>query len=57
MNKAYNDPEFNAVKMVKEDILTISKLDDFTSDWEAGQVGNGGGTGGGTGSDVPFIEI
>ena len=48
--KLYNEPEFKVVKMASEDVLTASKLDDFTSGWETGSNEQGGGT-------VPIITL
>ena len=50
MTKAYNEPEFKAVRMAKEDVLTASTLDDATSGWETTTSQQGGGT-------APLIEL
>jgi hypothetical protein len=50
MTRTYNEPEFKAVKMISEDVLTASTLDDLTSGWETGSNEQGGGT-------VPILTL
>ena len=42
MIKTYNEPEFKAVKMTSEDVLTTSLLDQISGGWEAGSTQPGG---------------
>jgi hypothetical protein len=49
MNKAYNEPEFKAIKMASQDVLTASQLDPGSTDWDTANNDNGG--------TVPVISL